>query len=169
MKKSTNVRKKPHKNRGRDSRPGAPVRVPLPRGRPPGDLQLACREQLWKRKSIAFLGRVVAGLVKETVPMSVALGNNQGSTVQLVEVPVKLKDRLVAFELLADRGYGKPDQHTTIEDTTPRMTGEQVMGRILELLPKVLSVLPVDRKEIARLLAERQRIEVLVQGREIAR
>jgi hypothetical protein len=138
-------------------------------GRPSHDLRVACRDQLWKRRGIAFLGKVMAGLITETVPMSISLGGNAGSEVRLVEVPVKVKDRLAAADMLMDRGYGKPDQHTTTEDTTPRPTGEQVMGRILELLPKVIASLPVDRKEIARLLAERRQVEVLVQGREIAK
>lgn len=130
------------------------------------ELRDKCREQIWKHGGISFVGRVMAGKVKETIPMSVAIGGG-ASEIRIVRVPPKIRDRLYAAELLMDRGYGKPDQHMTVEDETPRATGEQVMARILELLPQVLRFLPVDRKEIARLLAQRQRIEVLVQGKEV--
>lgn len=121
---------------------------------------------MWSRKGIEFVGRVMAGTVFESIPMSEAIGNGQ-SAVRIIKVPPKLRDRLYAAELLLDRGFGKPEQHMVVEDETPRPTGEQVLARVLELLPKVLSFLPVDRKEIGRLLAQRQRIEVLVQGKEV--
>ena len=82
-------------------------------------------------------------------------------------MPAKLRDRLYAAELLMDRGYGKPDQGLTIEDERPRRTGEEVMAEILEMLPRVIAVLPIEKKELGRLLAERRQIEILVQGKDV--
>jgi hypothetical protein len=41
------------------------------------------------------------------------------------------------------------------------------MAHILELLPRVIATLPVDRQEIARLLEQRRRIEFLVSGHQV--
>ena len=84
-----------------------------------------------------------------------------------MQVRPKLRDRLYAAELLMDRGYGKPDQGLTIEDERPRRTGEEVIAHIVELLPRVLPLLPMDRKEIARLLGQRRELEIVLQGKEV--
>ena len=56
----------------------------------------------------------------------------------MVQVRAKIRDRLYAFELLMDRRFGKPEQGVTIEDERPRLTGEETMARIMELLPRVI-------------------------------
>lgn len=114
---------------------------------------------------VTFLAKVMRG--DETEDVMVTRGVGKDATVTVEQVRPKLRDRLTAAEMLMDRGYGKPDQTLQIDDDRPQRTGEQVMAHILELLPKVIPMLPVDRKEIARLLAERRQIEVLVQGKEI--
>ena len=44
------------------------------------------------------------------------------------------------------------------------------MAHVVELLPRVVAMLPVDkREELARLLAEQRAIEVLVQGKQVAK
>jgi hypothetical protein len=55
-----------------------------------------------------------------------------------------------------------------IEDEPPRLTDDQRMAHIIGTLPQLVRILPVDaREELARLLAEQRRIEVLVSGRQI--
>lgn len=67
---------------------------------------------------------------------------------------------------MLDRGYGKADQGLTIEDERPWRTGE-VMAHIMEMLPRVIAMLPVNRQEIAQLLEERRQIEVLMSGQQV--
>jgi hypothetical protein len=71
------------------------------------------------------------------------------------------RDRIAAGRLLAE--VGLPHQ---LEDVTPerRPTGEQVVARIRELLPQVLAILPIERQELGRLLAERRRVREIMQG-----
>jgi len=111
------------------------------------------------------VGRVMDGTESEAV--TVTVGSGKDAHTEVVQVPAKIRDRLYAFQLLADRGYGKPDQAMQIEDERPRRTGEEVMADIMEMLPRVLPLLPVDKQEIARLLARQREIEILVQGKEV--
>jgi hypothetical protein len=134
-------------------------------GRPKEILRRRCREQIETRGGIEFVGRVMDGT--ETEDVTVTIGSGKDARTEVVQVRPKLRDRLLAYELLMDRGYGKPDQALTVEDEPPELSGEENMARILELLPRVMAALPVDRKEIARMLADRQRIELLVQGKQV--
>jgi hypothetical protein len=134
-------------------------------GRPKEILRRRCREEIETRKGIEFVGRVMDGT--ETEAMTVTVGSGKDAHTEVVQVPAKIRDRLYAFELLMDRGFGKPEQGVTIEDERPRRTGEEVMAHILELLPRVIATLPVDRQEIARALEERRRIELLMSGQQV--
>ncbi len=129
-------------------------------GRPKEVWRRRVREALEQAEGVEFLVRVVKGEVVEKVV------DEDG---QVVEIPPKLRDRIIAANILIEQAHGKPPQEVTLEDERPRPTGEQIMARILELLPRVVAVLPLERKELARLLAERRRVEVLVQGKEITR
>ena len=131
-------------------------------GRPKEVLRRRCREQIETRGGIDFVGRVMDGT--ETEDVTVTIGSGKDARNEVVQVRPKLRDRLYAAQLLMDRGYGKPDQALQVEDETPRLTGEETMARIVELLPRVLPLLPVDKQEIARMFAQRERIELLVQG-----
>ena len=82
-------------------------------------------------------------------------------------MPPKVRDRLYAVQLLAEHGHGKPPQDLQIDDARPRLTGEALVARVLELLPLVIAVLPVDRQEIARLLEQRQQVEILMSGQQV--
>ena len=134
-------------------------------GRPKELLRAKLRELLTSRNGHEYVASVMDGTALEKVPVSV--GSGTGAHVEFVEVPPKTRDRLYAYELLVDRGYGKPDQALQVEDERPRPTGEETMARIMELLPRVVAVLPIERKELGRLLAERRQIEVLVAGKEV--
>lgn len=138
-------------------------------GRPKEVLRRKCREAIEggpdAEHGVTFVARVMRGT--ETEDVTVTTGSGANATTQVVQVRPKLRDRLYAAELLLDRGYGKPDQALQIEDERPRRTGEEVMARIMELLPRVIAVLPVERKEIARLMAQRRQVELLVQGKEV--
>lgn len=134
-------------------------------GRPKEVLRHAMREAFTEKKGVRFIAGVMAGEVGEKVVVTTGVGED--ARTQVVTLPAKIRDRLYAAELLMDRGYGKPPQELTIEDDPPRRTGEEVMAHILELLPRVLPLLPLNRQEIARLLARRREIEVLVSGKQI--
>lgn len=129
-------------------------------GRPKDVWRARVRGALESADGLGFLVRVVKGEVHEQIV------DEDGA---VVDVPPKIRDRIVAANILVEQAYGKPPMDVKIEDERPRPTGEQVMARILELLPKVVAVLPMDRKELGRLLAERRRVEVLVQGKEVPR
>ncbi len=134
-------------------------------GRPKEILRRRCREEIESRKGIEYVASVMDGTAVEKVPVTV--GSGKDARVVLVDVSPKTRDRLYAYELLMDRGYGKPDQALQVEDERPRRTGEEVMADIMEMLPRVLPLLPVDRKEIARLLGQQRAIEVLVSGQPV--
>lgn len=126
-------------------------------GRPKEVWRRRCREALEQADGLGFLVRVVKGEVRERVV------DDDGN---VVETPPKIRDRIIAANILIEQAYGKPPLEIKAEDE-PRPAGEQVMARILELLPKVLPTLPVDQQEIARLLAERRRIELLMSGQQV--
>jgi hypothetical protein len=63
---------------------------------------------------------------------------------------------------IAERGYGRIIEQGGEEQLRP--TGEQVVAELVQLLPRVLAILPVDGQELARLLADRRRVEVLMSG-----
>lgn len=163
---------KPRPNRG--PRVPQPVLVAQPNGgalmaagqgqggRPKEVLRQRCREAIESRAGIDFVARVMDG--SETEDVLVSVGEKQ----VLEKVRPKIRDRLLAFELLADRGYGKPDQSLNVRDVAPRPTGEETMRRILALLPRVIPMLPIERKGIAKLFAERREIEVLVAGKDVS-
>jgi len=134
-------------------------------GRPKEVLRRRCREEIETRNGIELVGRVMDGT--ETEDVTVRVGSGKDARTEVVQVRPNLRDRLLAFELLADRGYGKPDQGLTIEDDRPQLTGEERMARILELLPYVMASLPIDRKQLVQRLEQRRRIEVLLEGREV--
>jgi hypothetical protein len=80
----------------------------------------------------------------------------------------RIRDRLYAAKVLIEHGYGKPPREIQLEDAQPRLTGAQVMADIVELLPRVVAMLPADtREELARRLAEQRAIEGLVSGQEV--
>lgn len=129
-------------------------------GRPKEAWRRKVREALEEAGGVQFLVKVVKGEV---------LDQTEDEDGNVITAPLKVRDRILAANILIEQAHGKPPQEVTLEDERPRPTGEQIMGRILELLPKVIAALPVDRKQIARALAEQRRIEVLVQGREVSR
>ncbi len=139
-------------------------------GRPKEALRRLCREIYAGRTDeeqhgAEFLGKVMRGT--ETEDVLVTVGSGKDAVTRMEPMRPKIRDRLLAAELLADRGYGKPEQAVQIEDERPRRTGEEVVADIMEMLPRVIAVLPVDKKEIARLLEQRRRIEVLVSGQQV--
>lgn len=134
-------------------------------GRPKEVLRNAMREAFTDKKGVSFIAGVMAGEIGEKVAVTTGVGEH--ARTKVVTLPAKIRDRLYAAELLMDRGYGKPEQALDIKDPTPRPTGEETMARIMELLPRVIPMLPVDRKEIARLFARRREIEVLVAGKDV--
>src|SRR5437763_2280993 len=126
-------------------------------GRPKEVLRRKCREIYAGRTEneehgAEFLGRVMRGC--ETEDMTVTIGSGKDARTEVVKVRPKLRDRLLAAELLADRGYGKPDQALQVEDERPRPTGQETMRRIAELLPQVIGLLPLDKRTLAKILAE---------------
>jgi len=54
-----------------------------------------------------------------------------------------------------------------VEQPEIRKTGEQVVARILELLPRVIAFLPVEKRELMRMLERGRQRELLVSGREV--
>lgn len=93
-------------------------------GRPKEYLRARCRHQIETRNGIEFVGRVMDGSETEDVVTTVRDGKDLLTAVE--KVRPKLRDRLLAFELLSDRGYGKPEQGITIEDEQPTATLERV-------------------------------------------
>ena len=124
-------------------------------GRPVERWRRACREALERSKGLLFVADVIEGKVGDE-----AVVNDVG----VVNKPT-VRDRLYAVQLLAEHGHGKPPQELQIDDARARPTGEALVARVLELLPRVVALLPVDKQEIARLFKQRQEIEVLVKGR----
>lgn len=128
-------------------------------GRPKEVWRRHIRKALERAGGVDFLVRVVKGEVKEQVV------DNDGN---LVEIPPKVRDRIVAANILIEQAFGKPPQHVQIEDERLRPTGEETMARIVELLPRVVRMLPADkREELARLLTGQRAIEVLVSGQQV--
>lgn len=75
-------------------------------GRKPDWLKEKCRKLVDRKKLLEYVARVAAG--EETERVVIRLPGNGGSDVE--EVPCSTKDRLHAFELLMDRGFGKAIQ-----------------------------------------------------------
>ncbi len=118
------------------------------------------------RGGIEFVGRVMDG--SETEDVRVRVGSGKYARIEVIRTRPKVRDRLHAFELLWDRAYGKPGQMSEIEDEPPRLTDDQRMAHIIGMLPQLVRMLPEDaREELARLLVEQRRIEVLVSGRQV--
>lgn len=70
-------------------------------GRPPDWLKKKCQDLIEKGKLLEFLRKVAEG---EDIDQQI---NENG---ECLKVPASIKDRLRAFELLADRAWGKPAQ-----------------------------------------------------------
>lgn len=138
-------------------------------GRPKEAQRAKCREALNGRDNEIDGVEYVAGVMRgtETEDITVMVGHGDKAEQIVLKVRPKTRDRLYAFELLSDRGYGKPDQ---VESTPerPRLMGEALNKRILEMLPRVLATLPFDRKELARILAQRQRVALMVRGHKVS-
>lgn len=134
-------------------------------GRPKEVLRRKLRELVDTRNGHEFVANVMDGT--ETEDVLVTVGSGKDATLRLEQQRPKIRDRLLAYELLMDRGFGKPDQAVQIEDERPRPTGEETMARIMELLPRVVAVLPIERQRLAELLAQRRQVEVLVQGKDV--
>jgi hypothetical protein len=65
--------------------------------------------------------------------------------------PVPFGKRHTA-RILIEQAYGKAPTEIKLEDEQPRQTGEQVIVQIVEMLPRVVAMLPADRREeLARL------------------
>src|ERR1043166_2652457 len=73
-------------------------------GRPKEVLRRRCREEIESRNGIEFVGRVMDGTETEDVQVTVYDANGKATT-EIRQVRPKMRDRLYAFELLADRGY----------------------------------------------------------------
>ncbi len=135
-------------------------------GRPKEILRRRCRDEIERCEGIEFVGRVMRG--SETEDVVVKVGSGKYARTEVVQRRPKVRDRLHAFELLWDRGYGKPGQVPEIEDEPPRLTHDQRMAQVIGMLPQLVRMLPVDaREELARLLVEQRSIEVLVSGRQV--
>src|SRR5436309_3564346 len=135
-------------------------------GRPKEVLRRRCREEIETRNGIEFVGRVMDGT--ETEDVRVSVGSGWYARIEVIRMRPRVRDRLHAFELLCDRGYGKPGQVPEIEDERPRLTHDQRMAHIIGMLPQLVRMLPGDaREELARLLVEQRRIDVLVSGRQV--
>lgn len=132
-------------------------------GRPKEDFRAKVREALEESGGLAFLVRVVKG--EETDDVVVTIGKGADAVNMVERVRPKLKDRILATEVLIEHGHGKAPQEITLHEDTPRPTGEQLVARLLELLPRVIAILPVDKAEIGRLFAERKRVEIAVRGK----
>ena len=130
-------------------------------GRPPEFWRKACRDALERADGLGFIERVINGEEGEEVLVG------EGANAKVVVVRPKVRDRLYAVRLLAEHGFGKPPQELQIDDAKERPTGEALVARALELLPRVLSILPVDRQEIARVLQQRRKVELLMSGQPV--
>lgn len=133
-------------------------------GRPVEHFRRRCREAFEEADGLGFLVRVMKG--EETDDVVSVIG--RGADAQTVVVPVKpkLRDRLLAAELIVEHGHGKAPQKLEVEDGRAVETGEVVMARILERLPRVIGVLPVDKKAlVAWLQRGKAREAVLTTGR----
>jgi hypothetical protein len=128
-------------------------------GRPIEKWRQACREALERSDGLGFLERVIRGDERELQDVT-----DKGEQVMR---PPRIRDRLYAVQLLAEHGHGKPPQDLHIDDPKARPTGEVLMARVMELLPRVINILPIDRQEIARLIKQRQEIEAVVNGEEV--
>ena len=134
-------------------------------GRPVEAMRRACREAFAEKQGVQFVARVMAG--EETEDVTVTIGSGKDARTEVKQVRPKLRDRLYAAELLMEHGHGKAPQEVKIEAKRPRRTGEESIARIMELLPRVIPMLPAGRQEIARAFAEQRQIEVLVEGKEV--
>lgn len=120
-----------------------------------------CREALERAKGLDFVVDVIEGKVGDEALVG------EGENAKVVVVKPKIRDRLYAVQLLAEHGHGKAPQELQVEEVRAQPTQEQRIARILELLPRVIAMLPVDKQEIARLFKQRQQVELLVQGRQV--
>lgn len=134
-------------------------------GRPVELFRRRCREAFDEADGLGFLVRVMKG---EEQDETVAIVG-RGADAQTVVVPVKpkLRDRLLAAELIVEHGHGKAPQKIEVEAPERQQTGEQVMADILERLPRVIGVLPVEQKQLAAWLERGRAREVLVSGRAV--
>jgi hypothetical protein len=130
-------------------------------GRPREVWRQACRDALEEADGLGFVMRVIKGEVGDQKVVG------EGDATHVVTMPPKVRDRLYAVQLLAEHGHGKPPQELQVDDAKARPTGEALVARVLELLPRVIAMLPLERKEIARLFDERKRVEVLLSGRQV--
>jgi hypothetical protein len=132
-------------------------------GRPVERWRRACREALEEAGGLSF----VVGVIKGTEVDQMIVGD--GEDARVLEAKPKVRDRLYAVQLLAEHGHGKPPQELQIDEPKQRPTGDALVARVLELLPRVIAVLPVDRQEIARLFKQRQEVELIVQGKQVTK
>lgn len=130
-------------------------------GRPVDAFRAECREALTRAKGVKFLEGVIDGTEGEDIVVVVKDKDGSKQSV-VVHVRPKIRDRLLAVELLADRGHGKPPQEVTIDDPGAYLSGEALMTRILELLPRVVAILPIDKQQLGKLFAQRRQVELLV-------
>lgn len=132
-------------------------------GRPVEMFRRRCREAFEAAGGLDFLVRVVKG--EETDDLVMTIGRGKDATVMVQPVRPKLRDRLLAAELLAEHGHGKPPQKLEVESPHEQETGEALMGRILERLPRVIGVLPIEKRRFLELFQRGKAREVLVSGR----
>ena len=78
-------------------------------GRPPEWFRGACAELASHEEVLKFLGKVVKGEPVEERILP-ALGGRKGAEEVKVLVTAAIKDRITAWEKLADRGFGKVAQ-----------------------------------------------------------
>lgn len=143
--------------RGHDPRRGRGPRAGTPNaGRPRNDWREACRAALEKADGLGFIAQVMSGEAVQAVGV-----DKHGKPI--LRRP-RIRDRLNAVKLLLDYAYGKPTQDVQPEDEQPRVTREELMAHLMEMLPHVVATLPVDPKELVRLLERRREIELLMQG-----
>ena len=64
--------------------------------------------------------------------------------------------------------YGLPPQKVELEGSLKTETGEQLMERILERLPRVIAVLPIEKRQLLEMLKRGREREVLVSGRAVS-
>jgi hypothetical protein len=128
-------------------------------GRPVERWRRACREALERAKGLDFVVSVIDGTAVDEMIVG------DGEDARVLQAKPNVRDRLYAVKLLAEHGHGKPPQELQIDDAKSRPTGEAMVQRVMELLPRVITMLPVDRQEIARLFKQRQMIELQVQGK----
>ena len=127
-------------------------------GRPKEVWRAKVRTALEEADGVGFLVRVVKGEV---------LDQDTDKDGNVISAPLKVRDRIIAANILIEQAHGKPPQDLQIDDAKARPTGEALVARVLELLPRVIAVLPVDRQEITRLLKQRQQVEILMSGRQV--